>query len=285
MVKVSVLMPVYNTNENFLEEAIESILNQTFQDFELIILDDGSEKDIIHTINRFKSTKIKFYKNDKNYGVAYSRNKLISLAEGEYIAFQDSDDISMPQRLEKEVCFLNNNPNISIVGSWIERFPHNKISKQLPNPKILDFLSGCSLYQGSTMIRIKDLIKFNLNYNEKFITSEDYDLWCRVICYLEVANIQEVLLKYRRNKDSLVNTKGKLATKLDKEIKNNLLKKISNDKILQEKVIKTISKHAEKKLSLKENIFSIRNEWEGIKKFKKICILGIQIKLSTTKEK
>ena len=112
MPKVSVLMPVYNTKEEFLRESIESILHQTFQEFELIILDDGSSNDVESIVRTYKDTRIGFYKNEQNLGVAKTRNKLLDLAKGEYCAFQDADDISLPERLEKQVKFLDENREI-----------------------------------------------------------------------------------------------------------------------------------------------------------------------------
>ena len=277
MTKVSVLMAVYNTKEEFLRESIQSILDQTFQDFEFIIVDDGSKNNPEEIVKSFNDGRIKFYKNDTNSGVAYTRNRLIDLAQGEYIAFQDSDDISFPTRLEKQVKFLNENPNFSGVSAGYETFPNKKIVLMISEPKILDFLGGCKFTQPCSMLRINDFKKYNLKYNEKLKTSEDYDLWSRCIEKIRLYNLEEVLLKYRRNPNSLVHTKKKEMAEADFEIKQRLLDKLTSDKKLQKEIIKVASKLDKKQSSFFEKLFSIRNEWNGMQKRKILQILGIKI--------
>jgi len=285
MVKVSVLMPVYNTNEEYLKEAINSILHQTFSDFELIIVDDGSKNDIENVIKTFSDNRIKFYKNNENSGVARTRNKLMSLAQGEYIAWQDSDDISYPDRLLKQVDFLDNNPDISIVGSYLECFPNKKIIALPKNPKPLDFIGGCMISQPSCMIKINDFKKYNLEYNPNLITSEDYDLFSRAVKFLNCANIETPLVKYRISQNSLYHRANQYSYKIDKEIKNSILQFLTSDKKLQKKIIQVITSQYKKKANLLENMFSIRNEWYGDVKYKIIVILGLKIKLRRHKEK
>lgn len=114
--KVSVLMPVYKTNKEFLIESIKSIINQTFKDFELIILDDCPEDPREDVIKSFNDNRIKYYKNEKNLGISASRNKLIDLSLGEYLAVFDHDDISLPERLEKEAKYLDENKSVGVVS-------------------------------------------------------------------------------------------------------------------------------------------------------------------------
>lgn len=277
---LSVLMPVYNTKEESLKESIKSILNQTFSDFELIILDDGSKDDILPIINYFQDNRIKFYKNEKNLGVSKTRNKLLDLAKGKYAAFQDADDISLAERFQKQINFLENNPEISAVSAWVERFPHKKIIENPSNPKILDFLGGCKFTQGCAVLRLEDFKKNNLKYNETLPTSEDYNLWtCAMLSGLKFHSLQEVLLMYRRENTSLCHTKGNDAAKADKEIKTMIISTLTDDKILQTKILNTVSNHFKKKGNFFENIFSIRNEWQGDKKFKIATILGVKFRL------
>ena len=103
MVKVSVLMPVYKTPEKYLRAAIESILQQTFTDFEFLILDDYPLDNRQKIVASYADKRIKYFENSQNMGISASRNKLIDMAKGEYLAVFDHDDISLPQRLEKEV--------------------------------------------------------------------------------------------------------------------------------------------------------------------------------------
>lgn len=279
MPKISILIPTYNSKEDWLKDAINSILNQTFQDFEIIVLDDGSEYSPKEIINSFDDNRIKFYINEKNLGVGKTRNKLLELAIGEYIAFQDSDDISLPTRLEKQVKFLDENPDFSGVSAWVETFPSKKILKSKPEPKIIDFIGGCEFYQPCSMLRTSDFKKYNLKYNDTLSTSEDYDLWSRCIEKIKLYNIQEVLLQYRRNPNSLVHTKKKEIAETDLIIKQRLLDKLTDDKNLQKKIIKIVSKQTQKQSSFFEKIFSIRNEWNGLNKIKILQIFGLKIRI------
>ena len=247
MYKVSVLMPVYNVKEEYLKESIESILNQTFSDFELIILDDGSTNDIETVVKSYNDDRIAFYKNEENLGVSKTRNKLLDLAKGEYVAFQDSDDISYPARLEKEVKFLDENPEISGVSSWLETFPNNKFIPMPKNIKAIDFLGGCLFSQPASMLRIEDFRKNNFYYNADLTTSEDYDLWARAVKVLNFANLQEPLIKYRKNPNSLYHRSNKKAVEIDKNIKNELLQDLVGSEKLQKDVLETVTNYYQKK--------------------------------------
>jgi len=282
MPKISVLMPVYNTKEEYLRESIESILNQTFTDFELVIVDDGSKNDIEKIVSSYNDSRIRFYKNEENYGVSKTRNKLMDLSTGEYIAFQDSDDISLPERLNKEVYFLEKHPTISIVGTWLKVFPNGRILKNIPYPKYVDFLGGCMTSQGTIMLRLSNIKNCDLHYNEQLKTSEDYNFFVECLkSNLNIANIQEVLYMYRKNHTSLIHTMGDAIGQTDTEVKQSLLNALTDDKVLQDKIMEIVTNHSAKKLSLLEKIFSIRNVWQGDKKNKCITIFGITITLNT----
>lgn len=121
--KVSVVIPIFRTKEAFLREAIESVLKQSFVDFELLLLDDCPEDSREAVVGEFSDARIVYLKNEKNLGIAGARNKLLSLAKGEYIAVLDHDDIALPTRLEEQVKFLDANPEVGVVGSWTEEFP------------------------------------------------------------------------------------------------------------------------------------------------------------------
>lgn len=197
--KVSVLMPVYRTDEQFLREAIESILNQTFRDFEFLILDDCPEYSREDIVKSYKDNRIKYYKNKKNLGISSSRNKLISLATGELLAVMDHDDVSMPTRFEKQVAYLDSHPNVGVVGSWRQDFPTNEIYKFPENDiEIKKLLTEiCAITHPAAMIRKSVLVENKLAYKEKYSPAEDYALWLKLIDVTNFHNIQEVLFKYR----------------------------------------------------------------------------------------
>lgn len=213
MPKVSVLMPVYRTKEEYLREAIESILNQTFSDFEFLILDDCPKDSRENIIKSYQDKRIKYAKNEKNLGITPSRNKLISMAKGEYLAIFDHDDISLPQRLEKQVAYLDANPEVGVVGSWVKEFPKNKELYYLPNNDDikLSLVKHCAIPHSASMIRKSVLVSNHITYEETFTPSEDYGLWCRLLAVTKFHNLQEVLFHYRKHES---NTSKKQQTKM-----------------------------------------------------------------------
>ena len=123
MVKVSVLIPFYNS-EAFLKPCIDSVLRQTFTDFELILLNDGSTDGSERIVKEYDDPRIRYYSNGKNLGIPVSHNKLMDYARGEYLALVDSDNLCCPDRLEKQVKYLDEHPDVTIVGSWGKLFNH-----------------------------------------------------------------------------------------------------------------------------------------------------------------
>ena len=197
MPEVSVLVAVYKTNEVHLKACIESVLAQTYTDFELLILDDCPENDRESVIKSFKDDRIRYLKNEKNLGIAFTRNKLIDLAEGKYLAVIDHDDIAYPERFEEQVKVLDNHPEIGVVGCWVERFPSIKIAKYPEhNDEIEQYLmQGCAIPHTGAMIRKSALGK--VRYEKEFSPSEDYALWGRLLGKTKFYNVPKVLMKYR----------------------------------------------------------------------------------------
>ena len=195
MPRVSVLMPVYNVKEEYLRASIESILNQTFTDFEFIILDDCSSNNVEEIVKSYGDDRIRFYRNSENLGIAKSRNKLMDLARGEYSALMDNDDISHSERLKKQVDFLDNNPDISILSTAYETFPEKHIIVHPKSVRYLDLFRCCVITHPSVMYRTGSLREYKLKYKESYICSQDYELWARAIRYLKIANLDSVLLR------------------------------------------------------------------------------------------
>ena len=215
MPKVSVLMPVYKTNEKYLREAIESILNQTYKDFEFLILDDCPSDSRESVVKSYNDERIKYFKNEKNLGISGARNKLIDLSSGEYLAIFDHDDISLPTRFEKEVEYLDNNPDVGVVSCNYKTLLKQKESS-LPNNNEdikLGLMGGCVILHPASMIRKSVLTNNNIRYEEEFSPDEDYMMWCRLIKYTKFHNIKEVLFNYR---DHDQNTSHKQNTKMIK---------------------------------------------------------------------
>ena len=273
--EISVLLPIYNTKTEHLNACIQSLLNQTFIDFELIILDDASNIDFKEVIDKFNDKRIKYFKNDTNLGITKTRNKLLDLAHGKYIAIADHDDISKPYRLEKEYKFLENNKDFSIVSGWLEVFRENskkkKIWKRKKYPKLLDFLEQCELLHPACMWRKEDFEKYNLKYEDGYFGVQDYALFSKAVKHLKFANLQEVLLEYRKHENNASNNKNKMCLEAEK-VKSEILDFLTDDKKAQEYLYE---KFAIPKVSFIKNIFSIIN----IANLKIIRILGIKIKL------
>lgn len=201
--RVSVLTPIYNTNIGHLCECIESILNQTFDDFEFILLNDSPDNVRLEKIiQAYNDPRIRYYKNDKNIGISQSRNRLVQLARGEYLAIFDHDDISMPDRLQRQVEFLDAHPNVGVVSGWLQWFGDKDWTHTSPEYDVdikIKMTADSALLHTAAMIRKNLLVENNIQYEEEFTPAEDYRLWARLWDLTQFHNIQDVLVRYRWN--------------------------------------------------------------------------------------
>jgi len=228
--KITVLMPVYN-GEKYLKEAIESILNQTYADFEFLIINDGSTDKSVEIIKSFSDQRIRFIENEKNLGLIATLNKGIDLALGEYIIRMDSDDVSLPQRLEKQVDFMDKNPDIGVCGSWLTTIGDKK-SHLWKFPENSDdiktgLLFFCPFAHPTVIMRKSVFIKNNLYYSSDFIHGEDYEFWIRCLKYTEFANIQEILLLYRRYSEQISDKHYKIQQNSAKKARLNIFRELN----------------------------------------------------------
>lgn len=236
MPRVSVLMPAYNV-EKYVGEAIESILNQTFKDFEFIIINDGSTDNTAKIIKEYakKDKRIKFINHSKNKGISETRNELLNSASGKYAAYHDSDDISLPTRLETQVNFLDKNPDISIVSAAFRTIPNNETHPTLTEPGIIDFYISNPVPNAVAMFRTHDINKYNLRYNKEYKTAEDYDFWQRAARILRIHVLPDILYLYRILDQSLCHGNPQLAH-FDKKIHEDLIKHLSCDPFYRAKI-------------------------------------------------
>ena len=204
--KISVVMPVYN-REQYLKESIESILNQTFTDFEFIIIDDQSTDSSWHIIQEYaaKDKRIVAVKNTGKKGCYPARNCGHRLAKGKYIAVMDSDDIALPERLQIQFDFMEQHPDIDICGSWLKSFGdyENVIQRPETHDDIRDALFFDSVVPHQTsMLRIQNQIPY---YSEDYDSAQDYELFCRLInkYKCKFANIPKALLLYRVHQNQI----------------------------------------------------------------------------------
>lgn len=199
--QISVVMSVHN-GEQYLKEAVQSILRQSYQDFEFIIIDDGSTDKTSEIIKSFNDFRIKVITNSENLGLTKSLNKGAKTAKGKYIARMDADDISLPHRFEVQTAFLEKNPQYALVGS--SYYQINSTGKIVAYTgvltKNLEIRSGLLKQNwfghGSVMIRKSAFIDCN-GYDEEFEYAQDYDLWLRLSEQFKIANIEEPLYEWR----------------------------------------------------------------------------------------
>jgi glycosyltransferase involved in cell wall biosynthesis len=210
--KVTVVIPVYN-GEKYLGIAVDSILSQTFPDFELLVIDDGSIDRSIAVVLSYSDPRIRLECNPTNLGVSTTRNKGIQLARGEYLAFLDSDDWAYPERLAKQTAFLDNHPDCAAVGSWSEWMseeghPLGRIKRKPTSP---DEIAAWRLFQqgienSTSMARTVVLRRYR--HREEFDVSEDFDLWARIAANHELATLPEVLVRRRMHANQLTQKKA-----------------------------------------------------------------------------
>lgn len=207
--KVSVVMSVYN-GKRYLREAVESILNQTFTDFEFLIVDDGSTDStwVILTEYADGDQRVRLFKNEENIGLTKSLNKGLKLAKGEYIARHDADDVSLPNRFKLQTRFLDEHLEVGAIGSFAEVINEQGISlgqSQVPieHESIQAYLlvNNC-LYHSSLMAR-RSLVETLGGYNEELRYAQDYDLWWRLSKLARLANLPNKLILVRRSVKSL----------------------------------------------------------------------------------
>lgn len=201
---VSVLIPVYNTNPDELCQAVDSVLAQTYEDFELVIINDGSTNNVEEIILSYNDNRIKYYKNEGNLKLIATLNKGIDLCEGKYIARLDADDYSAPERLEKQVKYMEEHPDVGLLGTLFEMFPEGGYcsSNVKDIPVCVRYIPGCILHS-SAMMRKSVLKENNLYYNEGCLHAEDFKMWSDLSRVSNVAVLPEVLTFYRLNEKGI----------------------------------------------------------------------------------
>lgn len=228
-------MPVYNTREEYLREAIESILNQSYKNFELIIFNDGSTNNAKQVILSYKDPRIRYYEH-KNQGIAKTTNKMLELAKGEYIALADSDDVSIESRLEREAKFLDNNADVDVVSACYKEIPSVWKYRIPDNPteiKYADLIRRNQVPNVCAMFRSKLTRVYNLRYDESFPIAQDYEFWSRAIRYCKIFVLPDVLCLYRIRSDSNSRFDSQQTIKYSRIIQQNMLNWLTNDVKLQ----------------------------------------------------
>lgn len=210
MSRVTVFMPVFNM-ERFLKEAVDSILNQTYRDFELLIIDDGSTDNSLKILNEYNDSRIRLFVNEENIGLTETRNRGFKLCNTEYIAFMDADDIAPLERLEKEIDYLDKHQEIDGVGGYAQAIDENGniLSKTIyPTNFNPDYIKANMIFEnsfanGTVMLRTRIIKEHHLDEMERQPVMVDYLFYCKFLKYGKISNINDILLKYRIVKSGL----------------------------------------------------------------------------------
>ena len=257
--KISVVMPTYNTQISILKEAVDSILNQTFSDFEFIIIDDGSANDTYEYLKSIPDKRIKIIKNDTNIGITKSLNIGFRAARGKYIARMDSDDIAFPDRFEKQYAFMESHPDVFVCGSKAIFFKdgalpdikpaeqtkkqytfikkkdsRRKESTEIVNCKVEDmesyrvrmiFTNPGPLHP-TAFFNHEKLIQYHIEYNEDLVYAQDYDLWMRISSFGQICTLPEVLLYYRAHSGQISKAHREKQIECDQMTQRKLLEQL-----------------------------------------------------------
>lgn len=216
---ITVLMPVYN-GEKYLRQAMDSILNQTYRNFEFLVINDGSTDSSEEIILSYKDERIRYIKNETNLRLIATLNKGIELAAGKYIARMDADDISEPERLQIQYSFMEQHPEVAICGSWFNIIGHEeRVVKYVRdhNSIMLKMFYQCHFCHPSVILRKEMLETFDHKFDPTFLHAEDYDFFVRIGEQYKLANIQQVLLHYRHHEMSV--SSANVSTQADNSIR------------------------------------------------------------------
>lgn len=211
MPKISVVMPAYNA-EKYIGEAIDSILNQTYKDFEFIIINDGSADKTKEIILSYDDPRIVYLENEKNSGIVVTLNKGLDYATGEYIARMDADDIAVKERFEKQINVMDSDLSIGVLGTGTRIFGETVESRETHStlePEMLkaELLFSTCLCHPSVMIRKKVLDDNNIRYKEEYKGAEDYELWWQIASVSRIMSIPDVLHCYRIHPNQVTQVK------------------------------------------------------------------------------
>ena len=243
---ISVLMPAYNAAE-YIREAIDSILTQTFTDFEFIIINDGSTDPTEDIILSYSDKRIKYYANECNLGIVKTLNRGIDLSNGRYIARMDADDVSMPDRLEKQVHLLDVNPQIVASGTLYTILGDGSnipVDVATDTEDIrYDMAIYCQFAHSTMMIRKDILEQYKLRYREEYKCAEDYKLWTELLQYGDMINIPEVLGYIRQCEEGISISNADKQKNLSDIVRKDYLNQlgVSTQVLLSDLLNKTIS--------------------------------------------
>ena len=229
MAKVTVLMPTYNV-ASYVEEAIESVLKQTFRDFELLVVDDASSDDTLAHVRRINDPRIRIAAFDNNVGLAENLNRGLSLIDTELVSRMDGDDIAEPYWLEHEVNYLDNHPEVGICSGGFERFGTIKSLVRFPEHHadcMANMLFECSVIVPT--FRMSLYREFGLRYKTSAFPAEDYRFWAECLRVTKIHNLQETVFHYRMHPTQICSARREEQQKKVAEVRRYMLEWLSSD--------------------------------------------------------
>ena len=229
---VSVVMAAYNSGE-FIGQAIQSVLDQTHKDFEFIIVDDGSTDNTLEVIRQFHDPRIRLIVNETNLGIVGSVNHGIDISRGEFIARMDSDDVCLPQRLEKEIEYLHAHPEIGVLGTEVREILNTgeiitRSRHILTDPYLIKFwlLTDTVINNPTAVIRKELLVQVN-GYDPEYIYAQDYEIWTRLAKITKITVLPEPLVNWRKHGGNITIAKWKKQSDLHNRVVKREVKSLT----------------------------------------------------------
>lgn len=204
---VTVFIPVYNAEE-YIRECIDSILAQTYTNFEILVVDDGSTDGSMDVVASYSDHRIRVHKNDRNRGIPYTRNRGLELAQGKYIALMDADDVAVPDRLAVCVEFLENHPEARVVGGLLDPMVHGQKKRggrqwQKRSGQNYSALFRSPLANSSAMIDLEFVRSYGIRYNEECFVAQDYEFFVQCLPYTQIVRLGKPLGWYRTGHENI----------------------------------------------------------------------------------
>lgn len=226
---ISIITSVYNC-ENYINDMLDSILEQTWQDWELILIDDASTDNTWSLISDYKDKRIKPFRNKENKGLTCNLNKAISLAKGKYLVRIDGDDIVYPHRLDTQVNYMEKHPDVILSGGWMRAFGNSdNICRSILDENVLkvNLLFNSVIYHPTFIMRKEVLVKNKVAYDEGLACAQDYDFIVQMSRLGKITNIPEVLVKYRKHDNQISQNKRKQQLECANITRKRLLKELN----------------------------------------------------------
>lgn len=203
MIPISVILPMYNASDT-IKECVDSVLAQTFKDFELLVADDGSQDNSCQIVSKYQDPRIRLIRCQHNY--IDTLNSLLNEAKGKYIARMDADDAMMPNRLRLQYEYMEAHPEVAAMGGAIEEYSSQRRHRNIPAVTAADLLEGCGMYNPTSILRAEVVKKYKLKYKHDFVYAEDFRFWADMIKHnLIIHNIDDVLVRYRVSQKQVSN--------------------------------------------------------------------------------